>query len=98
MMSFMSECIEVIAACSLRKLMEHGENRRQLARESYLNILCRCKIIARKKCKKRQGHEKYFGNASFANKIHHSFDKFIAIIVSTLGYHALGVPSMEYSS
>jgi hypothetical protein len=34
---------------------------------------------------------KHGENRKFANEIHHSFDEFIAIIVSTLGYHPLRV-------
>jgi hypothetical protein len=74
----------------IKKIMEYGENWLQFARESYLDILCRCKIIARNKRKKRLCNEKYLGNRSFANEIHCSYDEF-AIIVSTLGYHPLRV-------
>jgi hypothetical protein len=81
----------------IKKIMEHGENRLQLARESYLDILCRCKIIARKKHEKRQFDEKYLGKYLFANEFHCSFDEFIVNVVSTLGCHPLGIPSMEYS-
>ncbi len=77
--------------------MEHGENSLQLAREYYLDILYRCKIIARNKRKKRQQDEKYLGNGSFANEIHCSYDEFTAIIVSMLVYHPLRVYAIEYS-
>jgi hypothetical protein len=77
------------------KIMEQGENRRSLLSEIYINILCRCKIAARIKRKKRLHNENHLGNSSFAIKLHRSFHEFVAIIVSTLGYLPLRVPIME---
>lgn len=91
--SFISECVEVVFCSIIQKIIEHGENRLQFGRESYLGILFRCKIVARNKRKKRQMDEKYLGNCLFANEIHRSYDEFIAILVSTLRCNPLSTKS-----
>ncbi len=53
----------------IKQIMDHGGNRLQLTRECYLDILCNCKINARKKHKKRKCNEK----KSFVNEIHCPF-------------------------
>ncbi len=84
--SFIDECIEVVCCGYIYRIMEHGENRRSLSSEFYINILHSCKIAARSKHKKRIFDENYLGNSSFDNELHYSFNEFVAIIVSTLGY------------
>jgi hypothetical protein len=93
--SFIDECIEVVCCGYIYRIMEHCENRQSLSSEVYINILHSCKIAARTKRKKRLRDEFFLGNASFANELHRSFNEFVAIIVSALGYVPVRVQIME---
>jgi hypothetical protein len=59
---FIDECVEVVCCTYIFRVMEHDENKLQLTKESFINILNSCKIAARKKHKKRLCNKKHLRN------------------------------------
>jgi hypothetical protein len=58
--------------------------------DNYVCLLNICKMEAREKRKTRDREENYLGHLSFADELQHSFNEFIAIIISTFGYIPVG--------
>ncbi len=88
--SFIDECIEIVFCGYISKFVNHGKKALFLKIDNYVCLLNICKMEAREKWKTRDREENYLGHLSFADELQHSFNEFIAIIISTFGYIPVG--------
>jgi copper chaperone CopZ len=87
--SFIDHCVEEVYSGYVVKAAKHGENRLFSLKMDFLDFLNRCKTLAINMHKKRLTDEHYF-----SDELHRSFNEFMSIIISTLGYLPLRLQFM----
>jgi hypothetical protein len=92
--SFIDHCVEEIYSGHVVKAAKHGENRLFSLKMDFLDFLDRCKTLAINLRKKRLTDEHYLGRSSFSDELHCSFNEFMSVIISTLGYLPLRLKFM----